>query len=144
MLCIFFEYITLVPFVGFYILNAISLRCCIGWVLDMQMILCIELISLHVWMFIPCVNEYCGHYFIVITCFWSSHGLLLNSILLDRIVFAPYVKWTPSRITRPNNERELKIVLWTDSNGRPRPVVYDKQEPQYKEDATNGGGNSIW
>jgi hypothetical protein len=31
---------------------------------------------------------------------------------------------------------ELNIVLWTDSNGRPRPVVYDKQEPWYKEDAT--------
>ena len=35
MLCIFFKYISLVPFVGFFILNAISLRCCIGWVLDM-------------------------------------------------------------------------------------------------------------
>jgi hypothetical protein len=41
---------------------------------------------------------------------------------------------------RPNNEREPKNVLRTDSNGRPRPVVYDKQEPRYKEDATNGGG----
>jgi hypothetical protein len=41
------------------------------------------------------------------------------------------------------NEREPNIVLWTDSNGRPRPVVYDKQEPRYKEDATNGGGNSV-
>jgi hypothetical protein len=27
-----------------------------------------------------------------------------------------------------------------DSNGRPRPVVYDKQKPRYKEYATNGGG----
>jgi len=44
---------------------------------------------------------------------------------------------------RPNNEMEPKIILWTDSNGRPRPVVYDKQEPRYKEDATNGGGNSV-
>ena len=35
---------------------------CIGWVLDMQMILCIELIILHVRMFISCVNEHCGHY----------------------------------------------------------------------------------
>ena len=34
----------------------------------MQMILCIELISLHVWMFIPYVNEHCGHYSIVIAC----------------------------------------------------------------------------
>ena len=31
----------------------------------------------------------------------------------------------------------------TDSNGRPRPVVYEKQEPRYKEDATNGDGNSV-
>uniref|UniRef100_A0A2N9I4J8 Uncharacterized protein n=1 Tax=Fagus sylvatica TaxID=28930 RepID=A0A2N9I4J8_FAGSY len=30
-----------------------------------------------------------------------------------------------------------------DSNGRPRPFVYDKQEPQYKEDATNGDGVSV-
>ena len=52
--------------------------------------------------------------------------------------------WTLLRITRPNNEREPKIVLWTDSNGRSQPVVYDKQEPWYKEDATNGGGNSVW
>ena len=28
----------------------------------MQMILCIELISLHVRMFIPCVNDHCDHY----------------------------------------------------------------------------------
>ena len=28
----------------------------------MQMILCIELISLHVQMFIPCVNVHCDHY----------------------------------------------------------------------------------
>jgi hypothetical protein len=27
---------------------------------------------------------------------------------------------------------------------KPRPIVYDKQEPRYKEDATNSGGNSIW
>ena len=33
--------------------------------------------------------------------------------------------------------------LWTNSNGRPRLIVYDKQEPWYKEDATNGGGNSV-
>jgi hypothetical protein len=46
-----------------------------------------------------------------------------------------------------NNEtqqrKEPKIILWTDSNGRPRPVVYDKQEPRYKEDATNGDGVSV-
>ena len=56
----------------------------------MQMILCIKLISLHVRMFIACVNEHCSQLFIVIVRFWSSHGLLLNSILLDRIVLAPY------------------------------------------------------
>ena len=56
----------------------------------MEMILCIELISLHVWIYIPCVNEHYGQYFIVIARFWSSHGLLLNSILLDCIVLAPY------------------------------------------------------
>ena len=27
----------------------------------------------------------------MIVCFWSSHGLLLNSISLDRIVLAPYI-----------------------------------------------------
>ena len=40
---------------------------CIGWVLGMQVI-CIELIGLYVRMFIPSVNEHCGHYFIVIAC----------------------------------------------------------------------------
>ena len=43
----------------------------------MQMILCIELISLHVQMFIPCVNDHCGHYFsdclfLVKPCFVAS------------------------------------------------------------------------
>ena len=51
----------------------------------MQTILCIDLISLYVRMFIPCMNEHCDHYFRVIVCFWSSYGLLLNSILHDRI-----------------------------------------------------------
>ena len=44
-------------------------------------VICIELISLYVQMFIPSVNEHCGHYFIV----------LLNSSLIDRIVLASYV-----------------------------------------------------
>ena len=63
--------------------------------------------------------------------------------------------WTRNRALIPddvnlvkNNETQqqkgTKIVLWTDSNGRPRPVVYDKQEPRYKEDATNGDGVSVW
>ena len=55
----------------------------------MQMI-CIELISLYVRMFIPSVNEHYGHYFIVMLV-WLSYDLLLNSILLDRIVLALYV-----------------------------------------------------
>ena len=38
-----------------------------------------KLISLHVRLFIPSVNEHCGLYVIVIIV-WSSHGLLLNSI----------------------------------------------------------------
>ena len=52
-------------------------------------VLCIELISLYVQMFIPSVNEHCGHYFIVMLV-WLSHDLLLNSILLDHIVLASY------------------------------------------------------
>ena len=55
----FFKYITLV---GFYTFDAIVLCCYIGWVLDMQMMFCIKFISLHVRMFIPCVNDHCGHY----------------------------------------------------------------------------------
>ena len=62
MLCIFFKYITLVPLLDFISLMQLLWVFCISWVLDMQMIICIELISLHVWIFIPCVNEHCGHY----------------------------------------------------------------------------------
>ena len=40
---------------------------CIGWVLGMQVI-CIELLSLYVWMFIPSVHKYSGYYSIVIAC----------------------------------------------------------------------------
>ena len=50
---------------------------------------CIELISLYVQMFIPSMNEHCDHYFIVMLV-WLSHGLLLNSILLDHFVLASY------------------------------------------------------
>ena len=52
-------------------------------------VICIELLSLYVWMCIPSVNEHCGHYFIVMLV-WLSHDLLLKSILLDRIVLASY------------------------------------------------------
>ena len=40
-------------------------------------------------MFIPYENEHCDHYSIVIAL-WPSYGLLLYSILLDRIVLASY------------------------------------------------------
>ena len=52
-------------------------------------VICIELISLYVRMFIPSVNEHYGHYFIMMLV-WLTHGLLLNSILFDRIVLALY------------------------------------------------------
>ena len=52
-------------------------------------VICTELISLYVQMFIPSVNEHYGHYFIAILI-WLSHDLLLNSILLDHIVLASY------------------------------------------------------
>ena len=58
------------------------------WVMGIQVI-CIELISLYVQMFILSVNEHCDHYFIVMFV-WLSHGLLLNSILLDHFVLASY------------------------------------------------------
>ena len=58
------------------------------WVMGIQVI-CIELISLYVQMFIPSMNEHCDHYFIVMLV-WLSHGLLLNSVLLDHFVLASY------------------------------------------------------
>ena len=44
---------------------------CIGCVLGMQVI-CIELISLYVQVFIQSVNEHCGHYLVVIACLMKS------------------------------------------------------------------------
>ena len=50
-------------------------------------------------MFILYENEYCDHYSIVIAL-WPSYGLLLYSILLDRIVLASfalqafYIQWS--------------------------------------------------
>ena len=52
-------------------------------------VICIELISLYVWMFIPSVNEHCGHYFIVIACLVKP-WFISHSILLDRIVLVSY------------------------------------------------------
>ena len=40
-------------------------------------------------MFIPSVNEHCGHYFIVISCLVKP-WFISHSILLDRIVLALY------------------------------------------------------
>ena len=51
--------------------------------------ICIELIGLYVRIFVPSVNEHCGHYFIVIACLVKP-WFILNSILLDRIVLASY------------------------------------------------------
>ena len=56
--------------------------------LGMQVI-CIELIGMYVQMFIPSVNEHCGHYFIVIAYLvkpWS----ISHTIVLDRIMLVSY------------------------------------------------------
>ena len=49
-------------------------------------VICIELIDLYVQMFIPSVNEHCGHYFIVISClvkpWFISHSFLCDCILI--------------------------------------------------------------
>ena len=52
-------------------------------------VICIELINLYVRMFIPSVNEHCGHYVIVITYLVKS-WFISHSILLDRIVLVSY------------------------------------------------------
>ena len=52
-------------------------------------VICIKLIDLYVRMFIPSVNEHCGHYFIVIACLVKS-WFISHSILLDHIVLASY------------------------------------------------------
>ena len=52
-------------------------------------VICIELINLYVWMFIPSLNEHCGQYFIVIA-FLVKPWFISHSILLDRIVLASY------------------------------------------------------
>ena len=72
------------------------------------------------------------------------HPVCLIEEIIDEFSLEGPDDVNPVKNTRPNNKREPKIVLWTDSNGRPWPVVYDKQEPRYKEDATNGDGVSVW
>ena len=52
-------------------------------------VICIELISLYVQMFILSVNEHYGHYFIVISCLVKP-WFISHSILLDRIVLVSY------------------------------------------------------
>ena len=52
-------------------------------------VICIKLIGLYVRMFIPSVNEHCGHYFIVIACLVKP-WFISHSILLDGIVLVSY------------------------------------------------------
>ena len=52
-------------------------------------VICIELIGLYVRMFIPSVNEHCGHYFIVIVCLVKL-WFISDSILLDHIMLVSY------------------------------------------------------
>ena len=59
---------------------------CIGWVLDIQVI-CIELISLYVQIFIPSVNEHCGRYFIVIACLVKSWFITLFHFAWSHCVY---------------------------------------------------------
>ena len=52
-------------------------------------VISIVLIGLYVRMFIPSVNEHCGHYFVVITCLVKP-WFISHSILLDCIMLASY------------------------------------------------------
>ena len=52
-------------------------------------VICFELIGLYVRMFIPSVNEHCGHYFIVIA-YLVKIWFISHSILLDCIVLVSY------------------------------------------------------
>ena len=63
---------------------------CIGWVLDMQEI-CIDLIGLCVQMFIPSVNEHCGHYFIVIVVALCLSHMQLQVFLHTMMILCCYV-----------------------------------------------------
>ena len=44
-------------------------------------VICIELINWYVRMFIPSVNEHCGHYFIVIACLVKPWFLILFCLI---------------------------------------------------------------
>ena len=53
-------------------------------------VICIEVIGLYVWMFIPSVNKHCGHYFIVIVCLVKPWFITYFHFFLDRFVLASY------------------------------------------------------
>jgi hypothetical protein len=48
------------------------------------------------------------------------------------------VKNNETQQRKGTQDRSMDRFEWKTST-----VVYDKQEPRYKEDATNGGGNSV-
>ena len=87
----FLWYSTLMPMLDLISLMHLPLYFCIDCVLDMQMIFCIKLILL------ACldVHSLCGWslwlLFIMIVHVCSSHALLLQSLLLDRILLVPNV-----------------------------------------------------
>ena len=100
MLCIFFKYITLVPFIGFYILDAITLSFCIDWVLTckwyfaLSLLACMSGYSFLVWMSIV-VTIYSDCFFLVKPCFivliysaWShcASSICITSCLHTMII----------------------------------------------------------
>ena len=48
------------------------------------------------------------------------------------------VKNNETQQRKGTQDRSMDRFKWETSI-----IVYDKQEPRYKEDATNGGGNSV-
>ena len=53
-------------------------------------VICIDLISLYVQVFISSVNEHCGHYLVVIACLIKPLFYFLTPSLLDHIMPASY------------------------------------------------------
>ena len=89
MLCIFFKYIILMPLLDF--ISLMQLPCIVAlvecwtckWYFALSLLACMPECSFLVWMsIVVTIYSDCS--------FWSSHCLLLNSILFDRIVLAPY------------------------------------------------------
>ena len=99
----------------FYILDTITLSCCIDLVLDMQMILCIELISLHVRMFIPYVNEH------IVIFFGSSHASLCKvefnqscvGFILCQFACNSALRW--NQVFRWNHVRVVCKRVWRNA-----------------------------